>query len=439
MKKHISLLAIVLMVVFSVQSAPARGEDAVIPDSGPAETGKPVFDIAGQSLKEPATLELPGQESAPLPETDQGESSLAPQDLSAEFLDNASSSSSSPDTGTIPTRFSEDMSAPGGSAGPSVKAVWLMMGPAGKFSGTDDGSEPGAQFLPSGRFEVGKPVSICAVISDSDGIADIASAAGSIFYPQAGFGESEQSGRNGCGLPKEQNMPMSALTKDDAVALFCGAIRNQNSNLPVFAGGSGYGDICGGEGELAQEKAGVFCADAELAYDDLSGEYKISVSAKDKGGAGSEAVNATLSYLELTAFETDFAGLDYGRVRQGSVNSVDGDLAWQGSRGENNSTIRNVGNTRMRIEISQNDMGLGKTGGDWNIRYGTRLGMDKPWQNYSPEEKVVLEPVFNLSEAKPADFAIKVLHFPEDSTQNYLGKMTLNALKAEFLSCSVPK
>lgn len=435
MKKYISFLTIVLLFIFSVHLTPAKGEDVATPETGAAETTSLDSGTVENPPEEPVTTAMPEQENIPSLETDQNESTTTPESAKVELLDSASSSSASVDSGTIPTRFSADTSTSGGSSGPTVAAVWSMQGPAGQLSGEDDSNDPGAQFLPSGRFKISKRVSVCAVISGTEGINDISSVLGSVFYPQTSFGEARQDGRNGCGLSKEQNMQMSLLAKDDAVALLCGAIRNHNPNLPFFAGESGYGEICGADGELAKESAGVYCADMELAYDDLAGDYKVLVSAKDKNGADSETANAQFSYLELTAFETDFSGLDYGKARQGAMNSVDGDLVWQDPQGENNPTIRNVGNTRMKIEISQNDMGLGKTDGTWNIKYGTRFGANEKWQNYFPEEKILLEPVFSLSEAKPMDFAIKISHFPEDGTQNYLGKMTLNALKAEPLAC----
>ena len=439
MNKHISFLAITLLFVFSLHLPQARGDSVVIPDPGSAVTASSDPESSEEFLAQPEISAPTEQETAPLQGTGSKESLLTPSGLPTELLNNSSSTPSPSDEGAIPTKFSEDVSAFGESARPFVSAVWSMQGPAGQLSGADDSSDPGAQFLPSGRFEIDKRISVCAVISDPDGTNGIASAIASVFYPQASFGKSEHDGQNGCGLPKGQNMKMSSITKDDAMAVFCGSIRDKNSNLPMFASGSGYADICGGDGELSQGTAGIFCTDMELAYDDLAGEYKVLISAKDERGAVSESVNVPLTYLELTAFETDFSGLDYGKARQGAVNSVDGDLAWQNPRGENSATIRNVGNTRMKIEISQNDMGLGKTEGVWNIKYGTRLGTDEQWQNYSPEERIVLEPVFDLAEAKPVDFAIRVLRFPEDGTQNYIGKMTINALKADPIVCNAPK
>jgi hypothetical protein len=150
----------------------------------------------------------------------------------------------------------------------------------------------------------------------------------------------------------------------------------------------------------------------------------------------SNILNYNFSYLELTAFEADFESLNYGNAALNQRKEVLGDLSWEAIKGLNKATIRNVGNTRMQMAAVQNDMGLGKTDGVWNIRYGTKVGKSSAWSNYWPEESTMLEGIFGLAAMDQIDFAIEVLKFPTDQASDYTGKMTLSAHKAEDLMCA---
>jgi hypothetical protein len=343
--------------------------------------------------------------------------------------------------GGIDTKFTETEIPEGTgkatTASPLIKAMWEMQGPVASLSGTDDSTDARAQFLPSGQYQINKPISVCAVVSDADGAVDISSVSSEVYYPMLSFGPEVKDGRTGCGQKKGAECQMVQLTKEEGFNLFCNTIQNSNANLPLFYDIYNFAGICGEEGELQKETAAVFCCDRELLYDDLSGGYKVLAFGQDIGGNSSNIFSGTFSYLELTAFETDFESLNYGNVGLNSRKTVEGDLIWQEPKAENQPTVRNVGNTRLQMEISQNDMGLGKTEGIWNIRYGSKVGVASPWKNYWPEEKTLLDLILDLDKMDQIDFAIEVLKFPLDDTKDYSGKMTLNAQKVEPLTCEV--
>lgn len=82
-------------------------------------------------------------------------------------------------------------------------------------------------------------------------------------------------------------------------------------------------------------------------------------------------------------------------------------------------------------------MGLGKTGGSWNVRYDGRLGSSAAYKNYWPESDTILNDPLNLSETNEMDFSIDISKFPPTHDgDNYLGNMVLSAEKAPHLVCS---
>ena len=70
-----------------------------------------------------------------------------------------------------------------GGANPIVKAKWEANGTIGTGVNMvvatstqfymDDAVDAGAQFLPSGQYQVNKKIAFCAVVTDPDGLADI--------------------------------------------------------------------------------------------------------------------------------------------------------------------------------------------------------------------------------------------------------------------------
>src|SRR4030042_4645212 len=190
----------------------------------------------------------------------------------------------------ISTGLNQDTS---GGATPIVKAKWEMNGPSWSGStfigtGTDDKTTAGAQFNPSGAYQVNKTITLCSIVTDPDGLADITTAPGAVygdvFYPiDIALGDSHvplpsQSGLGCGGLMQEEKL--SKLSKADGIELFCNKIRTNNTNLPTFGSSTpstlyNYDEICKADGELMKETAAVYCIDKNLSYEDPSGEYAV--------------------------------------------------------------------------------------------------------------------------------------------------------------------
>lgn len=322
---------------------------------------------------------------------------------------------------------------------PVIKGIWEMDSEkiGEKYSGTDSNSKAGAQFMPSGQYAVDKKITLCAVITDPDGLNDIDNASAELFYPEfIALGASHPSGHNGCGERIEEIL-LSPLSQAEGYELICERIKNINNNLPAWNKNSatereyGYEEICANDGELKNGQAAVYCGSAGLSYSDPAGEYRARFSAKDKTGTSVDFLN-NFTYLEITNFETDFKSIFYGNVKEDAVKTLKGDKNWQSSL----PTIRNTGNTRLQISVRQNDMGLGKTNGVWNVIYSTRIGERAALTEYSPETITLIDKPLELGENNEIEFSIKVLSFPEShKSDNFGGNMSLSAVTLPYLTC----
>src|SRR3989344_3226176 len=281
----------------------------------------------------------------------------------------------------------------GGGIPPIVKAKWEMNGPWSSLLGTDASTAAGAQFTPPGVWNGVKKISFCAIVTDPDGVSDINAVYADIYYPQgrafhpvAGVDNNNAGGglvnttsttqyftdpdfdygQNGCGLQVGDEILLTKLTKEQGISLFCTKIKNNNSNLTTFNTGYNYEEICAPTGELEKETAYVYCGDRDISYEDPDGSYLVKVFAQDKAGVSSTILENHFDYLPLTAFAVDFTGVSYGNVKLLTHKIISGDLTFGTA---NLPTVRNLGNTRLQMNVWQDDMGLGTTNGQPNVQY----------------------------------------------------------------------
>jgi len=324
--------------------------------------------------------------------------------------------------GSIGTGLTADTS---GGQTPIVKAKWEAN--ADRY--TDASTDAGAQLLPSGQYNVHKTVSICAVVTDPDGLADINNVYADVFYPYVALGSShvalsDQSGV-GCGAFMQEDL-LTRLDKAAGIDLFCNKVRNLNNNLPTFNTDYSYSEICGTTGELEKDTAAVYCGEKQISYEDPSGDYEVWAVGQDKNGSQGVLKNH-FTYLPMTAFETDFNQVAYGNVRLNTHKIIPGDLTWD-AMNQGRASVRNVGNTRLAMKIWQNDMELGKTSGQWNVKYDARIGSTSTYAVYYPETTNVLDDELDLSELDEMDFSIDISKFPPyHGGTSYTGTMILSA------------
>jgi len=336
-------------------------------------------------------------------------------------------------TEIINTGLTRDTS---GGAAPIVKAKWEAN--ADRY--TDASSAAGAQLMPSGQYGVNKTIAMCAVVADPDGLSDVLNVYADVFYPEGiALGDShvalpDQSGL-GCGEFMQEDS-LTRLDKQAGIDLFCGNVRNSNNNLPTFNTGYDYDEICAADGELLKDTAAVYCGTKDLSYEDPSGDYEVWAVVQDTNGLQGILENQ-MTYLPLTAFETDFSSINYGNVRLNIHKIISGDLTWD-AMDQGRASVRNVGNTRLAMTISQDDMGLGQTDGLWNVEYDARVGSLSTYSVYDPEETVTLDDELDLSELDEMDFSIAISKFPPTyDSSSYVGTMTLGAVMADHLECEL--
>ena len=330
---------------------------------------------------------------------------------------------------------------------PPVLAIWAMNTETDleeKYLGTDDSIELGSQFVPSGEFQVGKDIAVCAIVTNDIDPESNDQVYADIVYPKG------ISINKSCEETKKQVI-MNSLGTEENLDLFCDKIRNSNNNLPGFASSSdqlynnlsdlasssdqlySFDDICTSSGELSKENFNIYCGEVGLAYSDPAGEYQMLFS-QVINNATSTIATSSFDYLELTAFEADFSNVDYGAAKLNIPQMIEGDINFL--LDDKKPTIRNVGNTRMSIIVEQSDLGTGKSYGTWNIKYQARVGTSSVFSKYPPEEKTKLKRPFDLGDIANADFSAKVLQFADtDASIDYLGNLRLSAIRENYYQC----
>lgn len=322
-----------------------------------------------------------------------------------------------------------------GSTIPRVLASWAMTtekDESGRYRGTDDNADAGAQFLPSGQYQVEKSITVCALVSS--GSAPTKNVSADLYYPENISFPVSTSTLSLCGQPTGATLPLIALEKSAGLDLFCDQLKNNNYNLVTFESGLDYNSLCGPTGLIQTGQARLYCQEKDLSYSNPAGSYNLKITAEDNLGAKSPVFENNFKYLELTAFAVDFDAINYGPVQLNTPKIIKGDNIWHTPLGKNPATISNVGNTRLRLVVHQNDFGLGGVPGNWNVRYTARIGSNSDFTAYAPESPTPLAQIMELSETNNLDFGIEVFRFPtEDSA--FSGQMTLSVEKADYLTC----
>ena len=336
---------------------------------------------------------------------------------------------------TVTTGLVADTS--GGTA-PIVLAKWE----ANTDRYTDASTAAGAQFTASGQYNGHKTIAICAIVGDPDGLADVKNVYADVFYPEnIALGSShvalaDQSGLGCGGLMQEDSL--AKLGKQAGIDLFCTNVRTRNNLLPTINTDYSYDKICNTDGELWKDTAAVYCTTKTISYEDPSGDYKVWAVAQDTNGKQGILENH-FTYLETTAFETDFNSVSYGNVRLNIHKIISGNFTWEPST-STRPTVRNTGNTRLQMRIMQDDMGLGQTmvgnTNQWNVKFDARVGSVATSASFWPNAWTTLNDSLDLSEMDEMDFSIDISKFPpthEDA--NFTGTMTLSANSIAHLAC----
>ena len=333
----------------------------------------------------------------------------------------------------------------GSGAAPIVLAKWEMYPSATQGdNGRDDRDAYLTQFESTGIYGDNVEYEVCSIVWDQDGVGDLATVGAKVFYPTTASGASVHP-EWGCGLPVSNQFVLTQLTKAEGIDLVCNQIKTNDNNLVKFNPTAGFAGteaglsadwsrMCAGDYELMKGTAFVYCADTELSYEAPSGDYRVLAFAQDRSGVNGTLEN-TLQYVPTDALEADFNKIDYGQVKLQIEKPINGDLDWD-ALGTNQATVRNTGNTRIQVGVTQDDMGFGQfITNEYKVRFDGHVGNDQTSINFEPYVLTTLPGELDLSEMDEIDFSIYVREFPVDHSDTYTGTMTLQPVRIDHNQC----
>ena len=261
--------------------------------------------------------------------------------------------------------------------------------------------EPGTQIFPPLEHGASLTVEYYAVVTDPQGIDDIDRVYVDVYHPNGTFKYQAQ-------LYEVKNVSKAIAMIEDAA----------NKGVITLAPGFTVDNLTHA---VEQFDAKVFKGEGELSYHQPYGNYTVSAYAFDQNNGRSDYLNNTFEYVRGVGFEIDFTEINFGDVEVCKNKWVSGDAVW----GPPKPTIRNIGNTPAKINVSFDDMGFGKTNKDWNVEYDARLGLFAPVV-FDPYEEVQLPGTLDLCTTTKISFSIHV----KKGVGPHTGNMTISAVPA---------
>jgi hypothetical protein len=296
---------------------------------------------------------------------------------------------------------------PGGGNLPVVKCLWE----------TPDGHEPdGTQVDPPLYYGGIEPVTLYVVVTDVEDHGDVAQVVADVFHPQ-GLPED--------GSLKYGNLRLTQLAWSAGMAAFAAA---DSSSLVAYSGQYDYTEVLD---ELEQGEAMVWSVSFNMDYCQPAGIYTVTAVAVDHHGNTSLPFSNTFEYVAVCGIELDFSAVNYPNVMIGSSVDVSGDTTWGGDR----PTVRNIGNTDVKITVWQDDMGFGTYwNGSYKVEFDARMGpriddADSTRVIYPPNWAVTLPNVLALCGMAKLDFSIHILFAMQG---HYQGRMVVSCTIEPF-------
>ena len=345
--------------------------------------------------------------------------------------------------------------------------------------GEDADDAPGAQFAAPGEWGKVMEYTVCAIVTDENGLADISEVNARIYYPSNAPMhlysynynteeyqqlEDPDTPSSGCAAFIEKNtLRDNYYSFSDGYDVFCNQIRENNFNLPVPNSSvyresnltqrlnEMYNDICGDEGRLKKGTAKIYCDDKWLLWEEPAGDYLVQVTAVDKGGLVSDPLENNFTYLTSLGFEIDFNSVNYGEVLYNTKKVVAGDKTFTPG-GDERPTIRNLSNRRVKVGIAQDDMGLCENAGLEHVTFDARVGTGSE-RTYHPfayksdnrdplsNEYTWLSEYLDLSEIEEMDFSILITNWPynyDSNNKSYTGHMWLTISPVNWTNNDCP-
>jgi hypothetical protein len=331
----------------------------------------------------------------------------------------------------------------GSGTAPVVKALWAHDGGNDVTSETADPSHatPGVQILPTQGYQASHDITFAAIVTDANGVSNLTHVFADIYNPDGSLKFEVELTRH--------------MTDDASVTLFDAAYNAGMVTVNSTAVDPGNGqpinkaDI---DEELNQSLAKKFWGTYHFDNCQLTGTYGITINAfNTQTLVGS--FSGSFLWAPLTAAEFDFNAVNYGNVTMNVHKQIGGNWIMESpvatAPNPNPATIRNIGNTYLRMTVKEDDMGLGTTVGSanlWNVIYDFRLGdgdiapsNTNGYVNYVPAvvkggnltgaASVSSLQILNLCAVSKVDFSIDVI---KDLTPGSpkIGNMIIGAAQA---------
>lgn len=302
-----------------------------------------------------------------------------------------------------------------GNENPIVKAKWEEESSIANWeSGDPTHLTAGSQFNPPLLNGAKKAITVCTVVTDPQGLGTIATVKAEVDGPDCG-------GKTPYWL-YELNRTYNPDTQ--AAAAKTRFTNAYNRGLVAFSDTTlyPYDEIMN---ELNNGHAAIYCGPFDIDYEDPSGDYKVTIKAQDTLN-GTTLFSNYFLYVPMAGVVADFSAVNYGSVQlmnQAMAPAGDYDLLTTGA-----PTVKNIGNTRMTLSVTQDQMGLPLP---TDVVYAARVGDTTHTKvTYNPNTLTPLVTIFGLSEIQKMDFWVTVRQTGDGT--NYTGNMTLTADAVDF-------
>ena len=295
---------------------------------------------------------------------------------------------------------------------PWIKCKWETTFPADALTHYEDDDMVAAGIQIDPILESTKTVYYYALVTDYEGVGGVEKVYADVFHPDGQF--------------KYQFELEHQLDTATSIAIFEEVYAN-NPSIMQFSEIDPYGfftDYDEAHEEIVQGEAFIWWGQNDLSYCQPAGLYEVRVTARDIGNLWATDLTNHFWYVPTIGVTYDFIDVQYGEAIVDVEKQLGGDYD-MGTPSE--PTVRNIGNVPIKFNITQDDMGFGLTGTDWNVMYGARLGnaIDGTKVEYYPEELALLVDVLPLCTLEKMDFFITIYKAPLTS---YSGEMTIGAM-----------
>jgi hypothetical protein len=310
----------------------------------------------------------------------------------------------------------------GGGEPPVVKCKWEQDLTVSLEDGDINHDDLGSAFMPPCKYQGKKRVQYWAVVTDEEDNGDVGQVYADVYHPYL----SPEKGSF------KYEVPFRKVDKFEVgIPAFIAAYK---AGLIRFNEGHNFETVLQ---QLEKCTADVWMGEADLDYHQPAGMYKVLTIAIDQSDNPSEPLENHFLYVPVAAIEIDFTAVNYGNCIICKNKWIAGDTIFQTppapAPSPNPATVRNIGNTNVKIQVHETDMGFGQdVTGMWNVQFDARLGNDPSNEVvFDPCTTVTLPNTLPLCNTEELDFSIHIKKGYSGKT--YSGKKTISCVIDPFV------